>query len=632
MKKNIAFCMCLLIVCSSFAACGKSSKKDSVEVAASQKETVFSTTQQVQSSVTKTTVVSTKMQSQPTQTTQTSVVEKDDLNVVQKNSIAWLNYLAMLTQEINASKNSRMYLEEAYSALMNNTNPENVNERTEEYLVNVLGFIDSYRFVEQKRERLQYIYEQNQARAIKEAVPDPVAFLSATVSFDLKKIAASVLYMAVDSYSSYKAYNNEIDQAYLKEGWELDDETDKILSRSRSHMFTYMIDIVQENNVPGILTLSEDTVKDFVDCKNNKNVNQQLQFLESHQETYQAFGEYWLLLAECYYNNEQYQKCLDSVSEYEELNLNIFRKDYDFAKVLPLAIVAASKIQSQNEYVQTAEKYLDMLIQNTKEEKWSLCYFAATTYIDLYQKTHNEKYIKQAYSILVDNINYLTNKQQDMNRAYFADVEEIPIPDDVTKDEKKKIKAYNKEQKKNRKTELPEIYEPLALNCDLLFSIADQVHLSQDEKDRVDGILYGGDYPAFLTEPLQNLFSFERNEVDTDISAVFDKDVLTLPVSCVSEDTVIKVTVSNENQSVVYDDWKIDVVERPKNDSEDIADFKAVYTSEKAKDCKWSKNSIVTVEISNGKYSSSKPLVIHFKVSDFKARKILWDTVEFEQV
>ena len=176
------------------------------------------------------------------------------------------------------------------------------------------------------------------------------------------------------------------------------------------------------------------------------------------------------------------------------------------------------------------------------------------------------------------------------------------------------------------------MYKRQALNCDLLFSIADQVHLSQDEKDRVDGILYGGDYPAFLTEPLQNLFSFERNEVDTDISAVFDKNVLTLPVSCVSEDTVIKVTVSDENQSVVYDDWKIDAVERTKNDSENIADFKAVYTSKKAKDCKWSKNSIVTVEISNGEYSNSKPLVIHFKVSDFKARKILWDTVEFEQV
>ena len=32
-----------------------------------------------------------------------------------------LNHLAVLTQEINASQNSRMYMEEVYSMLINNT-------------------------------------------------------------------------------------------------------------------------------------------------------------------------------------------------------------------------------------------------------------------------------------------------------------------------------------------------------------------------------------------------------------------------------------------------------------------------------------------------------------------------------
>jgi LPS O-antigen subunit length determinant protein (WzzB/FepE family) len=39
----------------------------------------------------------------------------------QRNAIGMLNYITVLTQDINASKNSRMYMEEAYSTLINNT-------------------------------------------------------------------------------------------------------------------------------------------------------------------------------------------------------------------------------------------------------------------------------------------------------------------------------------------------------------------------------------------------------------------------------------------------------------------------------------------------------------------------------
>ena len=97
--------------------------------------------------------------------------DDENLIYIQENSIAWLNYLAMLSQEINSSKNSKMFLEEAYAALINNTNPANVNELTESYLVSLLDNIEKYRMIAVKRERLQYIYDQNKAKAIREAIP-----------------------------------------------------------------------------------------------------------------------------------------------------------------------------------------------------------------------------------------------------------------------------------------------------------------------------------------------------------------------------------------------------------------------------------------------------------------------------
>ena len=40
----------------------------------------------------------------------------------QSNAIAMLNYITILTQEINASKNSRVFMEQAYTSLINNGN------------------------------------------------------------------------------------------------------------------------------------------------------------------------------------------------------------------------------------------------------------------------------------------------------------------------------------------------------------------------------------------------------------------------------------------------------------------------------------------------------------------------------
>ena len=86
--------------------------------------------------------------------------------------------LVVLTQEINASQNSRLYLEETYSALQNNTNPNAVDSRTLVEINYLFDTLEEYRMIAVKRDRLQYIYEQNRARAIRDALPGPLALLN----------------------------------------------------------------------------------------------------------------------------------------------------------------------------------------------------------------------------------------------------------------------------------------------------------------------------------------------------------------------------------------------------------------------------------------------------------------------
>ena len=130
----------------------------------------------------------------------------------------------MLTQDINASKNSRLYIEEAYSSLINNTYPNAVDSRMLSQLTGLLDTMEGYQMVAVKRDRLEYIYEQNQAQAIRAAVPSPLGLISAVRSYRPSKIAVSLAYMAIDSITSYTTYTSEKELQYLKDGWARDEQ------------------------------------------------------------------------------------------------------------------------------------------------------------------------------------------------------------------------------------------------------------------------------------------------------------------------------------------------------------------------------------------------------------------------
>ncbi len=549
--------------------------------------------------------------------------ESRALTETQKNSIAMLNYLAMLSQQINSSKNSRMYLEEAYDALINNTNPENVNELTESHLSSLLDIIEKYRMIAVKRERLEYIYNQNKAKAIKEAIPNPIGVLSAVTSFDYKRLAASVIYMAVDAVTSYNAYNTEIEQEYLQDGWELDDEEAENLHDSRKRAFLYMIDIVQEYGIPGKLALNETSIENFVTYQNKTNNAQKIQFFESEENTYSAFGSYWLELAECYYAAEEYEKCLDAISTYENVQTGIFRKDYEFAQVLPEVIVAAEEVYSGKEYVEYVEKHLKILVDNTEKSEWSLRYFAAQMYMDLYAKTKESSYLNTAFELVLNNVNYLVGEQNSMNKTYLSAVQEVTASDTATKDEKKQIKKYNKSLKEQRKIELPPVYEPLMVNCELLFALADECNISDAQKNRIDGILDS----AFLTTTIAQNYSFVPENIS--INATYDKDTLMLPANVVSENSVIKVSVSDGGSTTVYDDWTVKEVDRANGD-DDIGGFKVTYVSKSAGKQNWSADSTVKVEITEPD-ADDRSYILNFKVNSYK-KILMVTTVEFEQV
>ena len=310
----------------------------------------------------------------------------EGVDVAQRNSVAMLNYLAMLSQQINSSNDNLVFLEEVYSQLLNNTNPEQVDELTENHLSNILDTVEAHRMVAVKRDRIAYLFDQNRAMSIKKALPSPITVLSTVLSENFGKLAMSVTNMAADSLASYILYNNEMDLSYLREVWELDDETAGALHQNRKDTFHYLIQIVRQYGIPEELALTEKTVQEFVDQMNNDNVHQRMQFLESQESTYGGFGLYWLELAKCSFELKEYGACLEAIATYEKVQGDIFKKDGYLAEVMPFAVYAASEVYPPENYPTVAEGYLQLLLDNTQNEDWALRYFAAYAYVELYTK------------------------------------------------------------------------------------------------------------------------------------------------------------------------------------------------------------------------------------------------------
>lgn len=532
--------------------------------------------------------------------------EEVELTAAQRNAVAMLNYITVLTQEINASKNSRMYLEEAYSALINNTYPNAVDSRTLSQLTGLLDTMENYRMIAVKRDRLQYIYEQSQAQAIRAAIPNPIGLIGAVGSFSPAKLISSVVYMAVDSATSYKAYSSEAEQKYLQDGWALDDEEAKVLHESRKGTFSYMVRMVNDYGLPGDLTLTEDTVAEYVKYQ-NVDLTRRIQFLESNKATYQFYGGYWLALAECYYKNGDYQKCLDAVTTYESLGTRIFRRDYDLARVLPLAIASAKEVQSMDAYAPYASARVKTIINNTDHDDWALRYFAAQTLVDLYAETHNNSYLQDAYKIVVDNVNYLVSEQHAQNESYLAKIKakkeykKDQEYKDADKSERKQIEDYYEMLEDTRKTELPPVYEPLRLNCDLLFAIADEISIPATEKTKMDRILHPNGERLFLTETVDDQYWFNHNVEPIDaenMEIAFGGTVVIVPARYITNNASIVVSVVEPGKTtpVVISDWTIDKVDRATESS--IGTFEAAFSSKAAKRYTWVPNSTVTVQIS----------------------------------
>lgn len=542
-----------------------------------------------------------------------------NLSDEQRNSICMLNYLTVLTQEISSSTNSRLFLENAYSSLINNTYPNAVDEDTLHQLNDILDALETFRMLEVKRERLDYIYEQNKAQALRDAIPNPLGLMSAVKSFNLAGLISSVVYMATDSVTSYASTSAQADMQYLQDGWALTDEEKATLHNLRTNAFSYMVTMVNSYDLPGDLALNEEYVTDFVEWKNETNIVRRIQLLEANRDTYAGFGPYWLLLANSYYENGNYKGCIAAIDSYEVLSTRIFRKDYELAQTMPVVIIAAEHVFNGSEYTGTIERYLDLMLTNTANDDWALRYFAAQTYIDLYNRSSNTSYLNKAYDLVLNNVTHLVREQLTMNEEFMADVKTMSIPKGTSAPRQKEIEQYNKLLEEERKKATAPISDALVLNCDLLFALADTLEISEAEQQKIDGILHDDGERLFLVAPVDDVYWFNNPNVYASgemIDISFTKNAITIPAAYVTADAMVTVTVTNAEGDQTYVDWELTKVDR--KDKSDIFSFIATYSSPTMKKCDLVAGATIVIEVIPKSGSQADVLTFEYSIEGKK--------------
>ena len=315
-------------------------------------------------------------------TTIPSEEQRDEFGMTkqQRNSFSMLYYLAITAEKIRISKDNRLILDDIYSELINDINPGAIDETTQDHLQNLRDIIKSYIGISTKRDRLLYFHNQDKAGSILHTVSNRSTGIRLGHALNWKILVANVLLSAADSYNDYRNMSDLVEQEFLFSGWNLDDEEIEAIQKNREQAFDYMVDMVQIYDLDGMETLNERDIESFAEICALDSVEQKTHRLEAEYDTYKLLGDYWLELVDCYYETGRYQKCLECIEQYKKLSTGIYRKDYNYVRRLPKAIVAAREIYSGSEYESNLLIFVNDILKNTTSDDWSARYFAAQVF------------------------------------------------------------------------------------------------------------------------------------------------------------------------------------------------------------------------------------------------------------
>ena len=186
--------------------------------------------------------------------------------------------------------------------------------------------------------------------------------------------------------------------------------------------------------------------------------------------------------------------------------------------------------------------------------------------------------------------------------------------------------------KEQRKVELPPVSEALYLNIELLFALANEMQVSDEEQKRINAILHENGNEIFLTKALDNRFWFGKKSEDINLDEVeisFDGENLSIPAAYIAEGYAIQMTISGGKKDTQIEDWSVKKVKRPKKEKE-CSEFVVSFESKKAKDYKYHVGDKITIKVDPVADTPDGNITLNYKVKSSKKFGV-FDGIKFER-
>jgi hypothetical protein len=330
------------------------------------------------------------------------------------------------------------------------------------------------------------------ARALKNAIPSPVFFLSLTNNIkNPLALAVNIAGMAVQSVTSYLNAAEQAEMQFYEKNMELKIEQIRELNRLTTSMFDYRQLTATANGLTDNDTVSPDSIRRFLAVKKYAPALrlENLRSKES-QHIYEKYYPYWLELANTCHELGQYRECISAIESYEAMRSPLFMaySDVEYSLALCKGIDSLAHIYNNNPgiYIPRCLEYLKKIEQNVPVDEWSIRFTAALAYLDLASVSSNPgdrgTYLNNAYRLLRGNVVDLAARQIKMIEQYMNPKE---TPKDATPEQKK---VYD-ELIKKRKTELFPADEAFYMNYHALIGVMEQLKMGQQERDNLDAAL-----------------------------------------------------------------------------------------------------------------------------------------------
>lgn len=271
----------------------------------------------------------------------------------------------------------------------------NDTDLTTPYINKFNNVVKENKSINEKRERLNYLFQQKKNLAIVALVPNALNLINTTMNIkDSLKGIIAIAGTAVSSVTNYLSVSQQNELELIQSQWELDDQQVDIIEKLCEYLRSYISSMCGKYGFTNEQFSSTNTLREFIKIlsENEGEENAQERFIKINRNQFRnelsIYPEYWAELAIASYQIGDYEYSLKCIDEYE--SIYVATKYHDAQRATIFQIKAYCILETEKD---SAEKYIklaeiaDEICKVKPLTDWVSEYFCVELYREILEKS-----------------------------------------------------------------------------------------------------------------------------------------------------------------------------------------------------------------------------------------------------